>query len=251
MFLDCSDQKLFRSDRVWDVRNIKFFSNSDCTGTLIRDGKAISSGHSQHSDWIPENAFGDDNNKGWGGRGSGNPWTIWLGMEFPSGRSVNCVSFLDMSTSSGTKAVAVQHKNKAGVWVNLKVQEGLQPGVRHDIPLGRSCNKGRLLLEIDVTTGNKGSENTVSVRRKGKDGWAKRKSLYYEGFEDNANKKLTHCLHPEKCYKITIKDKGNDGMTDGDGSYVIKVDGKCTTHEIFWSLFKLSRLNQIFLCINR
>jgi len=216
---------IVRRDRVWDVRNVKFFPNSDCTGPLIRDGKAISSGYYPSDQWKPENAFGDNNSLGWGGRGSGNPWSIWLGMQFSSGREVKCVSFLDMSAASGTRAVAVQHKNKAGVWEDLKRLENLQPGQRHNIPLGRTCNKGRLLLEIDVTTGNKGSENTVSVRRKGKDGWVKRKSLYYEGFKDNANKKLTHCLHPEKCYKIAIKDKGNDGMTDGDGSYVIKVDG--------------------------
>jgi len=77
-----------------------------------------------------------------------------------------------------------------------------------------------------MTTGNDGNENTVSVRRKGKDGWA-RKALYHKDFGDNVMKKLTHCLHPDKCYKIVIKDKGGDGMNNGDGSYVIKVDGKC------------------------
>jgi len=88
----------------------------------------------------------------------------------------------------------------------------------------KRCRTERLLLEIDVTTGNNGNENTVSVRRKGKDGWA-RKALHHKDFEDNVMKKLTHCLHPDKCYKIVIKDKGGDGMSDGDGSYVIKVDG--------------------------
>lgn len=90
-----------------------------------------------------------------------------------------------------------------------------------------TCREGRKLLEIDVTAGNKGAENTVSVKRKGKDGaWVKRKSLYHDGFDNNSMKKLTHCLHSEKCYKIVIKDKGGDGMTDGDGSYVIKVDSE-------------------------
>jgi len=86
------------------------------------------------------------------------------------------------------------------------------------------CRTDRLFLEIDVTAGNNGNENTVSVRRKGKDGWA-RKALHHKDFEDNVTKKLTHCLHPDKCYKIVIKDKGGDGMNNGDGSYVIKVDG--------------------------
>jgi len=90
-----------------------------------------------------------------------------------------------------------------------------------------TCREGRILLEIDVTAGNKGAENTVSVKRKGEnDAWVKRKSLYHDGFDNNSMKKLTHCLHSEKCYKIVIKDKGGDGMTDGDGSYVIKVDGE-------------------------
>jgi len=88
----------------------------------------------------------------------------------------------------------------------------------------KACRTEKLLLEIDMTTGNDGNENTVSVRRKGKDGWA-RKALYHKDFGDNVMKKLTHCLHPDKCYKIVIKDKGGDGMNNGDGSYVIKVDG--------------------------
>jgi len=92
---------------------------------------------------------------------------------------------------------------------------------------GKSCQgrKGRLLLEIDVTTGNNGDENTVSVRRLGQKGWAKRKSLYRDGLEDNSMHSFTHCLHPDKCYKIAIKDKAGDGMSNGDGSYVIKLDG--------------------------
>lgn len=217
---------IVRKDRVWDVRNIKFFPNSDCTGALIRDGTAISSGYFPSSTWKPENAFGDNNNLGWGGRGkAGNPWSIWLGMRFTGGREVKCVSFLDWVPAHGTRGVVVQKINSSGVWEDVKKVENLTPGVRHNISLERTCRPGKLLLEIDVTTGNKGHENTVSVKRKGKNGWAKRKALYFEGFEDNAVKKLIHCLNPDKCYKITLKDRGNDGMTDGDGSYVITVDG--------------------------
>jgi hypothetical protein len=92
---------------------------------------------------------------------------------------------------------------------------------------GKSCQgrEGRLRLEINVTTGNNGDENSVSLRRLGQNGWAKRKSLYEDGLEDNSMHSFTHCLHPDKCYKIAIKDKGGDGMTNGDGSYVIKLDG--------------------------
>ena len=184
----------------------------------------MSSGHSLNNDWKAENAFGDDNNRGWGGRHKNGVY--WLGMEFNGGRSVECVSFLDMDAKSGARGVTVQHK-KNGAWEDIITLENISPGVRHNIPLGRTCSNGRLLLEIDVTTGNSGKENTVSVKRMGKDGWAKRKSMYYEGFDDNSMKKLTHCLHPDKCYKIAIKDRGGDGMTDGDGSYIIKADGKC------------------------
>ena len=84
-------------------------------------------------------------------------------------------------------------------------------------PLGRTCSNGRMLLEIDVTTGNSSKQTVVSVQTMGKDGWAKRRSMYYEGFDDNSMKKLTHCLHPDECYKIAIK----------NGSYIIKADGKC------------------------
>ena len=43
--------------------------------------------------------------------------------------------------------------------------------------------------------------------------------------------KCLHIVYPVKCYKIAIKDMGNDGMTDGDGSYVIGVDDNCSALE--------------------
>jgi len=96
-----------------------------------------------------------------------------------------------------------------------------------------SCREGRVLFEIDVNTGEHGEENSVSVRRLGRDGWSPRKSLYHHSFENNALKKLTHCLNPEKCYKITVKDRGDDGMKNGDGSYAIKIDGDTIKYSNF------------------
>ena len=78
-----------------------------------------------------------------------------------------------------------------------------------------------------VTAGNRGDENSVSMKVKSKDGtWRKRKALYKKGFENNTMTKISHCIRPDKCYKIAITDRGGDGMSDGDGSYEIVIDGK-------------------------
>lgn len=90
----------------------------------------------------------------------------------------------------------------------------------------RPCREGRTHLEIILNTGNHGDQNSVSIRALTDNGWRRRKSLYKKGFKSNEMTKISHCLHPEKCYKITIKDNKGDGMSDGDGSYEIMVDGE-------------------------
>ena len=55
--------------------------------------------------------------------------------------------------------------------------------------------------------------------------WRKRKAIHKKGFENNKMTKIEHCIRTDKCYKIAVKDKGGDGMTDGSGSYKIIIDG--------------------------
>ena len=78
-----------------------------------------------------------------------------------------------------------------------------------------------------VTAGNRGDENSVSMKVKSNDGtWRKRKVLFKKGFENNKMTKISHCIRSDKCYKIAVKDKVGDGMSNGDGSYEIVIDGK-------------------------
>jgi subtilisin family serine protease len=89
-----------------------------------------------------------------------------------------------------------------------------------------TCRGGKVPLEIMVDAGNHGDQNSVSMKVKTTDGtWRKRKAIYKKGFENNKMTKIDHCIRTDRCYKIAIKDNEGDGMTDGDGSYEIMIDG--------------------------
>jgi len=89
-----------------------------------------------------------------------------------------------------------------------------------------TCREGKVPLEIMVDAGNSGDENSVSMKVWTGSGWRKRKAIYKNGFENNKMTKIDHCIRTDKCYKIAVKDKAGDGMTDGDGSYKIMIDGE-------------------------
>jgi len=89
-----------------------------------------------------------------------------------------------------------------------------------------TCRDGKTPLEIMLTAGDHGDENSVSMKVWSGNQWRKRKAIFQKGFENNEMTKITHCLHSDKCYKIAVKDKGGDGMSSGDGSYEIMVDGE-------------------------
>jgi len=89
-----------------------------------------------------------------------------------------------------------------------------------------NCHDGRRRLKINVVTSGSGEETKVSMKRWSNNGdkWAKRLSIFKNGFESNKSTTLEHCLSDAHCYKLAVKDKGKNGMEGG--KYSIKIDGK-------------------------
>lgn len=87
------------------------------------------------------------------------------------------------------------------------------------------CRDGRKPLAVTVNTLADGDQTTVSLKRwlKDEQEWAKRKSLFKYGFESNSETTIDHCLSVDHCYKLSVKDKGKDGM--GGGSYKVIIAG--------------------------
>jgi len=224
--------------KLWDVADLRFYANQDCTGEYYRDGDPIESAHLGIQSWGPENAFDDNMDSAWGGRGTGTPLEFWLGMDFgEETKNVRCVSILDHLITNGVKSVVVQKRESSGnEWIDVITFSDFVAGERNDIPLSseRKCREGRDLLEINIHADTKGEEISVVAKRYSEplQTWAKRKSINQIGFESNAQTTLTRCIDYSKCYKIVVKDKGGDGICcgqDGEGFYTIDVDGMFQT----------------------
>lgn len=96
-----------------------------------------------------------------------------------------------------------------------------------------SCREGRSHLEVNIHAGDNGEETTLSLKRwlDTTKTWAKRKSLYKNGFPSGMTTPVSHCIHKDKCYKVAIKDKGGNGMEGGH--YTIHVDGDLVAESEF------------------
>jgi len=121
---------------LWDVHDVRFYSKSDCTGTIYNTGNVISSGY--HEYYPASNAFDADMNSRWGGRLSGSPQACWIGMAFASSVDVQCVSFKDLA-NNGAKAIEVQvldtNEIRRPNWTTIVRSENLTPGKMHKITL--------------------------------------------------------------------------------------------------------------------
>lgn len=98
--------KTWNRGNIWYGRNVKIFPNTACTGELILDGKAMSSGNFPNNNWIRENTFADNNSRRWEGRAKNDLFLILI--EFTGGRYVKCISFIDMSATSEYKGAILQ-----------------------------------------------------------------------------------------------------------------------------------------------
>jgi len=129
-----ADASMLVRDWLWDVYDVGFYSNSDCTGINYNTGNVISSGY--HELYPASNAFDADMDSRWGGRLSGSPRACWIGMSFTSSVDVQCVSFKDLG-NNGAKAIELQILADNGSskvnWTTLVRTENLTPGQRHNI----------------------------------------------------------------------------------------------------------------------
>jgi len=117
---------------AWDVYDLKFYSNIDCTGTVFNDGTAIDSGNAGGG-WGPNSAFDSSNGSGWGGRPDDNN-LFWIGMTFQNSKEVKCVSVLD-SDKVATKLRVQAWESSTSTWQNVMIVENYQSGLRNKIPL--------------------------------------------------------------------------------------------------------------------
>jgi len=118
---------------AWDVADLRFYSNVDCTGTKFSNGTPVESDHVDVNGYDPENAFDSNNDSIWGGRSKNK--NFWLGMEFESLREVRCVSLLDKEGKGVTELRVQAWQSDTNSWQNIKIVKNLQPGLRANISL--------------------------------------------------------------------------------------------------------------------
>jgi len=118
---------------VWDVYDLKFYSNTDCTGEIFNGGNPIDSGNAGRG-WAPSSAFDSSDGSAWGGRSDADN-LFWLGMTFSNSMPVKCVSLLDNGTN-GVRQLRVQAwENDTNTWQNVMIVENYNSGQRNNIPL--------------------------------------------------------------------------------------------------------------------
>jgi len=103
---------LYYSTWRFDVYDLRFYSNDDCTGINHNDGKVIASKTIPNYS-VPERAFDTDIDSFWLGMADAS--NIWVGMEFDTSVDVNCVSFAQGLTHR-TSSVKVQVMTSDRTW---------------------------------------------------------------------------------------------------------------------------------------
>jgi len=118
---------------LWDVFDLEFYSNLDCTGMKYNDGSPIDSGNAGGG-WNPAKAFDANDRSAWGGRSDADE-LFWIGMEFGSEKDVKCVSILD-NPDNGVSELRIQAwEEDTSTWQNVKIVKDYQSGVRNNLSL--------------------------------------------------------------------------------------------------------------------
>jgi len=118
---------------VWDVFDLEFYSDLECTGTKYNDGSPIDSGNAGGG-WNPASAFDSSDWSAWGGR-SDEDELFWIGMEFDDQKDVSCVSILDNENNGVTELRIQAWEEDTSTWQNVKIVKNYQSGVRSNNPL--------------------------------------------------------------------------------------------------------------------
>jgi hypothetical protein len=113
------------SDFAWDVSEIEFYGNIDCTGDKIpNNGTPIDSGNSG-SGWGPENAFGGTGSWIWGGRYQDVDGPFWIGMEYQNPVSVKCVRVQNYKANAAEELQIQTIDPKTDEWKTVWIATGL------------------------------------------------------------------------------------------------------------------------------
>jgi hypothetical protein len=125
---------------LWDIINLEFYSNFDCTGTKFNGGKPIDSAHLNEV-WDPAKAFDSFDYTAWGGRFDADR-ALWLGLDFGVAKDVKCVSILD-NEENGVLLLRVQAwEDSTGTWQDVMISKDFQSGVRNTVSLGAGALSG-------------------------------------------------------------------------------------------------------------
>lgn len=111
---------------VWDVSDLEFYINTDCTGNKLNSGTPISSGHYDDPGFSPVKAFDNNGYTIWGGRPDPQG-QFWIGMEFDALKNVKCVKFQDTKhITHQANEVRVQAWNRCSdSWQNVMIVKDL------------------------------------------------------------------------------------------------------------------------------
>lgn len=93
---------------IWDIKEIKFYSDLGCNNEINRNGTPLDSYHRDMDEYHPRQAF-TTNDKIWGGRADPDGIT-WIGMEFPSPRTIRCIRVQNHAQNSASQ-FWIQAKN--------------------------------------------------------------------------------------------------------------------------------------------
>jgi len=110
-------------DWSWDVEEIEFFANTECSGFPIdNSGEPIDSGNAG-SGYDAAQAFGGGGF--WGGRGDRSD-LFWIGMMYDTGIQVQCVKLHNAGEDRSTSELRVQAYNEVnGAWENVWIEGNL------------------------------------------------------------------------------------------------------------------------------
>lgn len=119
---------------VWDLLEIEFFGNVDCTGSAIDTslGTAIDSGNAGGNSWKASNAFDGSMWSAWGGRYDSDN-IFYIGMDFGNTlQTVRCVKLHTGDTTNKVVNVRVQAYS-GGKWRNAWIEENLSQDTTYNI----------------------------------------------------------------------------------------------------------------------
>ena len=107
--------------RSWNVNEVEFYSDSECSGEKHDSGEYIESNHLK--DWTNDKAFDGATNTYWAGKWDNrDDKQFFIGMKFDKATKVLCVKFKDDDSNrkKSTEKVKVQAlDDETGTWIDI------------------------------------------------------------------------------------------------------------------------------------